>query len=212
MAAQNFGKRLAKEFQRGGKKSIVLALLLVVGLCIWGPMLWRKVFPKQEAVATAATPSKAAPKNEPAGQQNAAAPTSAPPSIEWKPLYRRLEESSLVQPVALDELVRDPFDREWIGEKKKAVATKPEPETRPESDLLRSLVLSAILAGPEGGAAVINDVVYRIGEEVPQKGSIRYILKDIRQDKVFLERAGILEVLPLKDADLTTKESVDQDR
>ena len=49
MAGQSFGKRLVKEFQRGGKKSIVLAVLLVIGLCIWGPMLWRKVFPKQQA-------------------------------------------------------------------------------------------------------------------------------------------------------------------
>ena len=212
MAGQSFGKRLVKEFQRGGKKSIVLSLLLVVGLCIWGPMLWRKVFPKQEAAATVATASKTSSQKDPAGQQNTAAPTSAPQVVEWKSLYRRLEEASLIQPVALDELVRDPFDREWVREKKKPVVSKPERGIPPEGDPLGKLVLSAILAGADGGAAVINDMVFRIGDEVPPDGSIRYVLKEIRQDRVLLERAGKLEVLTLKDTILPTKKSVDQDQ
>ena len=210
MAGQSLGKRLVKEFRRGGKKSIVLALLLAVGLCIWGPMLWRKLFPKQDAVATVAPASKSAPPKDPAGQQSSAASTSDAPAIEWKSLYRRLEEASLIQQVSLDELVRDPFDREWYREKKKPVAAKPEIELPPEGDPLRNLELTAILAGAEGGAAVINDFVFRIGDQVPPDGPIRYVLKEIRQDRVLLERSGKLEEIPLKGTILPNKKPVDQ--
>jgi len=212
MVGQNFGKRLAKEFQRGGKKSIVLALLLLVGLGIWGPMLWRKVFPKRETAAKADTPAKANPKPESAGQQTAASPASTPSTIEWKSLNRRLEKSPLIQPLALDELVRDPFEQEWVREKTKPVLTKPVTPIPSESDPLRTLVLSAVLAGGGGSAAVINDVVYRVGQEVPENGAIRYLLKEIRQDRVFLERGGKLEELPLNDTTRIPSESVDQDK
>jgi hypothetical protein len=210
MAGQSFSKRLVREFQRGGKKSIVLALLLVVGLCIWGPMLWRKIFPKQDAAATIAPASKSNPAKDQAGQLTAAASTSDAPDIEWKSLHRRLEDASLIQPVSLDEIVRDPFDREWFRAKKKPVVAKPEIELPPEGDPLRNLELTAVFAGPDGGAAVINDLVFRIGEEVPPEGPIRYVVKEIRKDRVLLERSGKLEEIPLKGTILPNKKPVDQ--
>lgn len=212
MAGQNFGKILLKELQRGGKKSIVLALLLLVGLCIWAPMLWKKVFPKREAPTPAANTNMTSPMPETRGSQSSTSPTPLAATIEWKSLYHRLEKSSLIQPVALDELVRDPFDQEWYREKIKPLAVKPEPQIPMESDPLRNLVLSAILVGAEGSAAVVNDVVYRIGQKIPEEGSIRYILKDIRQDRVVLERSGKLEELRIKDAELATKEPSDQEK
>ena len=116
-----------------------------------------------------------------------------------------------MQPVALDELVRDPFDREWVREKK-PVAIEPPVETPPEHDPIRTLVVSAILASADGGAAVINDVVYRVGQKVPKEGPIRYVLKDIRSDRVFLERGGKLQELSLKDAAAETKDALDEDK
>lgn len=211
MAGQSFGKRLLKEFQRGGKKSIVLALLLLVGSYFWAPMLWRKAFPKSETPPPAATATVASSKTDSAGRQAGASPTSLSTAIDWKSLYRRVEKSSLIQPVALDELVRDPFDREWVRQMKPVVIMQ-EKEIPTESDPLRTMVLSAILAGADGGAAVINDVAYRVGQKVPEKGPIRYVLKEIRQDRVFLERAGKLEELSLNDTAIAPSESLDQDK
>jgi hypothetical protein len=109
----------------------------------------------------------------------------------------------------LDELVRDPFDHDWIREKKKPPASKVEAELAAESDPNRFLVLSATLAGGSGGAAIISDRVYRIGQEVPNEGPIRFVLKDIRPDKVLLERAGTIFELRLKELDQAAKESND---
>jgi hypothetical protein len=212
MAGQNLGKRLVKEFQRGGKKSLVLGVLLLGGLCIWTPMLWRKIFPKSGTVPNAAAAKKGAIPAPAADQQTAVAPTAAPVSVEWKSLYRRVEKSPHLQPLALDDLVRDPFEREWVREKTKPIVTKPETELKPAEDPLSGLILSAVLSGGDGGAAVINDIVYRIGQQVPEKGAIRYVLKEIRKDRVLLDRAGKLEELVLKDTVLEPGETSEPDK
>jgi hypothetical protein len=212
MAGQNLGKRLVKEFQRGGKKSIVLALLLVGGLCIWTPMLWRKIFRKGGSPPATAAAKRESPSPRPADQQTTVAAPATTAPVEWKSLYRRLEKSPLIQPLPLDELVRDPFENEWVREKTKPIVSNPEPESKPVEDPLRGLVLSAVLAGGDGGAAVINDIVYRIGQKVPEKSAIQYVLKDIRKDRVLLDRAGKVEELLLNDAVIERGEPVEQDK
>jgi hypothetical protein len=47
---------------------------------------------------------------------------------------------------------------------------------------------------------------------VPKEGPIRYVLKDIRSDRVFLERGGKLQELSLKDAVAETKDALDEDK
>src|SRR5207247_410004 len=113
------------------------------------------------------------------------------------------------QALSLDELVHDPFDHDWIREKKKPPPSKNEAESPTESDPNRLLALTATLAGGRGGAAVISDRVYRVGQEVPNEGPVRFLLKEIRPDRVVLERAGNLFELRLKDLDQAAKESTD---
>jgi hypothetical protein len=193
------GMDLTKEFRRAGKKSLVLAALFAVGLCIWVPMLWKSVFPRRESSAkdtATRTPRATVESAKPAGEPPAATDRTA---ADWKRAYRRVEKSNLVQPLALDELVRDPFDRHWIEEKKKPAPSKPESDLAVEHDPNRFLVLSGTLAGDGGAAAIISDYVYRVGEEVPNQGAIRFVLKEIRRDRVVLERSGTLYELQMKD-------------
>src|SRR5262245_4387469 len=200
---------LGKEFKRAGKKRLVLASLFALGLCIWIPMLWRSLFSKTDSPKRASAGSAALQTANQVTQPSADEPVLNADSaqLDWKRVYRRVERSDLVQALALDELVRDPFEKEWIREKKKPAASKTDAEFAAESDPSRFLVLSATLAGLGGGAAVIGDRVYRLGQEVPDQGPVRYVLKEIRPDRVVLERAGNLFDLRLKDVDQAAKES-----
>jgi hypothetical protein len=198
------GNQLVSEFRRAGKKSLVLAALFAVGLCIWLPMLWKSVFRRNAATKVKAASTAVAKTGSPAGTS----PTTLgdTPQVDWKRVYRRVEKSSLVQPLALDELVRDPFDREWIREKNRPPTSKSGAELDADSDPNGFLVLSGTLAG-DGGAAIISDYVYRVGQEVPKKGPIRFVLKDIRPDRVLLERAGTLFELRMKDLDQLSQDA-----
>ncbi|MBI3465462.1 MAG: hypothetical protein HY000_20760, partial [Planctomycetes bacterium] len=65
----------------------------------------------------------------------------------------------------------------------------------PTADPIRSLVCSATLVGPNFRAAIIGDAVYRVGQKVPSKGPIQYVLKEVLPDRVLLEREGRVESL-----------------
>ena len=211
--AVELARQLGKEFRRAGKKSILLAALFAVGLCIWLPMLWKSLFRKSDSTAktaTATTTNSTASAARVAGRVSTnETPSSDAPQQDWKRVYRRVETSDLVQALRLDELVRDPFEKGWIQAKNKPLATKTEAEIAAESDPSRFLVLSATLASRTGGAAVIGDRVYRVGQEVPDQGPIRFVLKEIRRDKVILERSGSQFELRLKDMEQASKESID---
>src|SRR5262245_15458410 len=103
-------KQLATEFKRAGKKSLVLAALFAVGLCIWLPMLWKSLFRHGDASSSTATNSAPRVRTAPSTATAPAAAsttTSDAASLDWKRTYRRVERSNLVQPMAVDDLVRD---------------------------------------------------------------------------------------------------------
>jgi type II secretory pathway component PulC len=116
--------------------------------------------------------------------------TRSTASVAWKTLHRRVKESQVVQPLTIDELVRDPFDQSWIQEKMRPVATTSVPAAAPVADPLPTMALSAVVVGSDGGLAIINNEVFRVGDEVPRNGPVRYILTRILPDKVVLEREG----------------------
>lgn len=199
MASQRLGKRLAKEIQRGGMKSIVLGLLLLAGSYFWIPMLLRVVSPIRDESTPAAAASKPDTKISPKVIPSQTGTVANRLSADWKTLQRRLESMATLQPVTLDELVRDPFDQEWIrGKKRLMEVIKPDMEITSHRDPIRSLGCSGTLVGEQGSAAVIGDEVYRLGQEVPRKGTVRYVLKEIRLDRVVLERAGKEIEIPVK--------------
>ena len=194
MAAQNLGRRLIKELKRGGKKTIVLGVLLLGGACTWGPQLWRLIVSRNaESVPSQAGGQPAPPT---AGNMPAAASSAATPASDWKSLQSRLENASLAQPETFNELVRDPFDRDWIRELDAQKRVPSEQAVATSADPLHDLVCSSTLVGPQFRAAIIGDKLYQIGQKVPRDGPIQYVLKDVLPDRVLLERDG--KVTPLE--------------
>lgn len=192
MASSSLGRRLVAEFRRGGKKTLLLALLLAGGLCIWLPMIWKRVSagpPGAEPVLEASTP--------PLRSATTAVTTAAPttPTVpatpaDWKSLQARNEASPLLKPETIDDLVRDPFDRQWIREWMASLVGKSDAPETAKPDPARELVCSSIVIGSTARAAIINGVIYRIGDRVPRKGPAQFVVKDILPDQVVLERDG----------------------
>ena len=186
--AQKLSKRLVAEFKRGGKKTIVLGLLVLVGLYFWVPMLWKRgdAKPVQKSPTAATTQTKpAAP--PPAAEQ----PAKSGRAPDWKALRSRVESAAVTHPTDLDDLVRDPFDREWIRQKTPTAAA-PKTDPTPNADPIKRLACSSILLGPDYRAAIIGEHTYRVGEMVPrdEPSQYQYLLKEVRDDRVLLERDG----------------------
>ena len=180
-------KRLGKELERGGKKTVVLGVLLVGGMYFWIPMLGKALFPNRRApTPKARSVAAAATGNAPATVK----PNGTTPSVEWQILYQRLQSAQAIQPLALDELVRDPFDQSWIREKTAPPSVAKSESAPAVANPLDSMAVSAILVGTDGGSAIINDVVYRRDDYVPRQGPVRYVLKAIFSDRVVLELEG----------------------
>lgn len=200
MAAQNLGKRLIKELKREGKKSAILALLFVGGACLWLPQLWKNLANRHSSATADHSTAKA---NTPTASKS---PTIATPSHsndatassgeDWTSLRSRLDNASLIQPVPLDELVRDPFSRDWIRAIELSTKTTAAPAAPAPADPIYTLVCSSTIVGPDFRVAIIDSEIYEVGQMVPADGPIQYVLKDILKDRVLLERDG--KVTPLK--------------
>ena len=195
MAAQTLGKRLLKELKRGGKKTIVLGLLVLGGFCLWLPQLLKAVTSTNADSTTIPIPQQSTPT---VSSNTQGAPQSAPatPGSDWKTLRTRLEDASLAQPATFDELVPDPFDRHWIRQQMASKKAQSDHGPSPISDPINTLICSATLVGPNLRAAIIGDKVYQVGQLVPFKGPIQYSLKEVHPDGVLLEREG--KVVTLK--------------
>ena len=108
----------------------------------------------------------------------------------------RLENASLIQPVPLDELVRDPFSRDWIRAIELSTKATAAPAAPAPADPIYTFVCSSTIVGPDFRVAIIDSEIYEVGQMVPADGPIQYVLKDILKDRVLLERDG--KVTPLK--------------
>jgi hypothetical protein len=115
---------------------------------------------------------------------------------DWSSLRSRLDNSSLIQPVPLDELVRDPFSRDWIRATETPTKNTAAPVAPAPADPIYTLVCTSTIVGPDFRAAIIDNEIYEVGQIVPADGPVQYVLKDILKDGVLLERDG--KVTPLK--------------
>jgi hypothetical protein len=201
--AQNIGTKLAAEMKRGGKKTVVLLLLLPISAYFWLPLL--KGSDEPEPPPTKASADKPATATDGAAKTtpNAGdtAKTAAATADDWKKLQTRLDELPLFKPTAMDELVRDPFDRDWITQRIHELQALASANTVAAEDPINRLELSGVVVGPGGGAAIIGETVYRVGQRVPEEGPIQYTLKTVERAKVVLERDGKTFELVLKQKD-----------
>ena len=200
MAAQNLAKRVATEIKRGGKKSIALGLLVLFGLYFWLPMFGKGSGSNSKSSSAAPTNAKT-PKQQPtpiAGPDPS--PQTTRSDVDWKTLRARLNDSTVLGPVAMDERARDPFERDWIREKVPKIEPNKDADGPDSPDPSKSLVCSSILVGPSIRLAVIGDDTCQVGDKIPSKGPVQYRIKEILEDRVVLERDGDEVTLHLKES------------
>ncbi len=196
---QAFLQKLVLELKRGGKKTIFLSVLLIAGSYFWIPMLWNALAPSSTATATAGADAAPVSSTSAAMGPTAATPvrsSGAPASADetprvatdWRVIRQRLQTLPVFQPVGSDEWTRDPFDQAWMRhDTAEAELSEPEPARAPEPPAAR-LVLSSTLVGSRIRGAIINNKVYRVGQEIDE--SNHAVVKDILPDRVLLERNG----------------------
>jgi hypothetical protein len=197
--AQNLGAKLVGELKRGGKKTIVLALLIPVSAYFWVPLLKGSSDDDPPPPTTGADKKATASSDVPTSTKGSTS-TSAKPD-DWKKLQTRLDELPLFKPAPIDNLVRDPFDRGWIDQKLARLRSQAAADTVAAEDPINRLELSGVVVGPSGGAAIIGEAVYRVGQRVPEEGPIQYTLKTVERARVVLERDGKTFELALKQKD-----------
>jgi hypothetical protein len=194
--ATSFSKRLKRELLGSPKKAAMLALLCVVALYFWAPLVadW---FKGTDVVATAAPVTDTAP-----AALTPAVPGGSPaavPTYQWRDIARCLDE---VYRSGHEKLAntRDPFQPV-----QQLVATEPQetevpivlPAITPQA---AGLALSSTMVGPRYSVALIGGEAYRVGDEVPgaSDGEIVFRLKSVHVRHVVLERDGQEFELALK--------------
>ncbi len=196
MKLGKINKKLRREFSAHPAKAAVLALLCVVALWFWTPLVWGWIAAK----GPAATAQPAA-VQEPGGKAlplgPATRPSTGPPvesngSDNWHQIVQWMEQDPRMQPVGLPvasrgpvpELVadglpqgelqptrRDPFARPGpaksdASEEKRLVQAKLPAAPSPACPRDLGAKVTGVIAGPSGGTAMINGRSYGQGEQI----------------------------------------------
>jgi len=201
-------KRLRREAASSPKKLAVLALLAVVALWFWAPLLWGWFSPADKASASAepgptaeATTTTAATKTVAAAvKKGTETQKEETPRHPWQELVEWMNHDPLT--AAAHPLIdpRDPFvavkteeeeQQEQIAETESQDVPKPLPAVvTPES---LELALSSTIVGPRSRVARINGKTYRPGDTVKagkDGQKIEFALVEVHPRKVVLERKG----------------------
>lgn len=156
-------KKLQKDLKKSPGKAAVLALLLVVALWFWAPLLTNLFANGNAKPATSASTSNVANDSASTGT-----PTPTQPLYTWKQIADAIDADSRMKPTEPMALARDPFHRiekeqpqEEPGE---VVALPPEiPDVSPGD---AGLVLNSTILGTRRQVARINGKSYRKGERI----------------------------------------------
>jgi len=194
MASSTLLQRLQAELKREGKKTAVLALLLLVGLWFWLPPLYHRLFHSAQAETPASTQKSRRPASGKSASQSAEKQTEkdneAAAATDWRVRRERLDNLAILQPADWNEQLRDPFSSDWIdqqvAERKQAAKTKPALN-------LNKVKVSSTVVGPGISAAIINDQIYKVGDRFPHKpiqGLPTLTVVDIQADCVVFEYEG----------------------
>lgn len=185
---EKFVKKLKKDLKKSPGKAAVLALLSVVALWFWAPLVMQ-LFGKEAEPVVALTPSRS--------PANSTTNTIAVPAViqtptSWKELAAAIDRDPRMKPAARLTLTRDPFRPiEPEQPKEVAAATKHEPQPAP-LDVPPSevgLVLSGTIVGPHQSIARLNGKSYRRGDWVSapeSKVPLTYRIVDVSGRSVTL--------------------------
>ncbi len=217
MNLSSISKQLVRDMKASVGKTVVLALLLLVGLFFWVPPLL-KAF---SSGATAAPPTSVEVKAASSGSSATASATS-PNSLESvnkksrdsKTLLKLLHEHPLLQPASAEEMPQKPFglnedllplpvliaDDDLAELPASASKAAPKPIEK-----LDGLVLKSTLVGPSRRVAIINNQLFREGQSVPWNDR-QLLLESVSRKSVTLTDGSQSWQLTLKDSQDESKD------
>ncbi len=214
-------KKLRREVAAHPAKSAILGILCVVALWFWTPLVWGWVSPRGAGTTVKAAQELGGPQLPGLLPVAIAAADTEPnaPVHSWQQVVQWMEQDPRTQPVGpvlasrgpatalvsdwlpwsrRETVGRDPFFRpqpvETLTDKKERErGAEPSPTPPPVSPRDAGASVTGVIAGPAGGAAMINGRTYLEGEQVHLlKDGVSYAfhLVEIRPGKVVLTRDG----------------------
>ena len=208
MNLSSISKQLVHDMKASAAKTAVLGLLFVVGLCFWVPPLL-KAFSGGATSASASTKSVDA---KPAANGSSIsdsmnAPSSSEPlkkSRDSQAIAKLLREQSLWQPVNAEEMPQNPFD---LNDElfplpvliAKDGSSEPPPPVEKPVEKLDGMVLKSTLIGATRRVAMINNQLFREGQNVPWHDR-QLLLKSVNRKSVTLTDGSQSWQLTLKDS------------
>lgn len=168
MALQNIVKTLKREVTANPKKGLVLALLLVVGVWFWGPLVKKWVFkPTAEAVEDLVIAPEEVPAEVPAA-------VVTPKLATWDKVEYALEKNELAQPLPVNNvaLLKNPFVKAALASTEVADAAEAEPPmVVPPVEHVEptqvGLVATSVSIGPQRRFATLRGQVFLQGSPIP---------------------------------------------
>jgi hypothetical protein len=221
---------LQHEVRANAKKAALLGVLLLVGCCIWVPMLVRAIGgSKPVAIAVPVAPVVANNSSIPIPSGNPVEP-EAKPSEFWSKLAATLSDDPLMNTADVQAMTRNPFQEVEIPEPlpvlfadepvivvvptppAEVAATVPPRDPLPEKieeEPVR-LVLRSTIIGRNRRAAMINGQLYQVGQSFEAQGrqfrlttveSNRAVLTSGEQTiELIMSRPQLKDVLTRNDA------------
>jgi hypothetical protein len=201
--------RLKREVTRNPKKVGALALLLVVALWFWAPLVrgwFHKDQPAPSPVgshtAVAAVPGISA--SNPVSGNEAGNPAGT--TYPWDQVAGWMEKDPLTKAAARSPAGRDPFraprDIVAIEAARQRERQKRDHDASAVTAAELGLKLTGIIVGPRKSVALINGRTYRQGTQIAcEKGGNRYSLRlvEVRRKDVVLECRGTRLQLAISD-------------
>jgi hypothetical protein len=207
MSLSKLQRQLANDLKKNPKKAALLALLAVLCIWFWIPLVFKH--DPVPASASARTPAPAA-----IAPTAAASPHAAPaePAIAWQDLDQQITIDPQMKPAELGKLAeaRNPFGMTAIIAEQKRVAeeqehakheqeqpavAEPPHESTPDEV---GLVLTSTLVGSNKRAALISGRVYEEGSQIKADDGSQFRLAHVDAQRVLLERAGHKYPLEIK--------------
>ncbi len=195
-----FIRKLRREITANPKKTGILAVISVVAIWFWIPLVakWCGVSEAAPLVATppAGSPSAAAsaPATTVTPTAQATAPAPIAPAEHWQHVAERLDRDPRMKPAAEFGQWRDPFGpsaAELAAAQRAATEKQREKISKAElpSPSAAGLVLSSTIVRPGGSVAMINGATYHEGSLVPAgQAGAGFTLVEIRPRQVVLAR------------------------
>ncbi|MDP6442881.1 MAG: hypothetical protein QF805_03720 [Pirellulaceae bacterium] len=208
-------KRLTTDLKRSPLKTGFLAIMTVVAIYFWAPLVG-SIFGKeknaaatkaQPTVATSATPATAATTAANAAVTQTESTTKSTSAMTWQNILKQRDDDETLRPRAV-AVERNPFV--WTTAALAVIeANSPSPaviaEASPQAELSPSdvgLQFRGSMIGARRRVATINGRSYLEGSMVEADsqldGEVSFLLARVLADKVVLERNGREFELPLR--------------